>query len=154
METKCPEQSMFALSKVKLTKDGGIAVKYSVSEENNGIVSITNYNIESTTDIHEDLRNLFDALRPMMQEVFDQKSENIYVQSVSIAGEDENLGCTLGGIYLTKADQKCKISSPRLKFASFAYGFEDELKRIVGEIETEVYAYLFQGKQAELSNFN
>ena len=37
--------------------------------------------------------------------------------------------------------------------ATISFGFEEELEEIVGKIEREVYAYLFDGKQAQLSLF-
>ena len=37
--------------------------------------------------------------------------------------------------------------------AQISFGFEEELETIVEAIKKEVYAYLFKGKQAQLSLF-
>ena len=37
--------------------------------------------------------------------------------------------------------------------ATISFGFEEELEKIVEAIKTEVYQFLFNGKQAQLSLF-
>ena len=37
--------------------------------------------------------------------------------------------------------------------ATISFGFEEELEKIVDAIKTEVYQFLFNGKQAQLSLF-
>ena len=41
----------------------------------------------------------------------------------------------------------------RLKFNTETFGFEEELEEIAADIETEVYAFLFKGKKAQLELF-
>lgn len=41
-----------------------------------------------------------------------------------------------------------------MKFADTLYGFEEELEQIVGDIEREVYLFLFKNKKAELELFD
>ena len=48
---------------------------------------------------------------------------------------------------------KTAINTPRIKLAQISYGFEEELEAITEQIKGEVYAYLFKGKQAQLSLF-
>ena len=61
-----PSENAFALSKVKTLKDGGLDVHYEVTETI-GNESYTNkYHVESAKDIHPDLRDCFDRLRPIM----------------------------------------------------------------------------------------
>ena len=50
-------------------------------------------------------------------------------------------------------DQKTAINSPRLVFNTKTFGFEEELEEIAADIETEVYAFLFKGKKAQLELF-
>ena len=65
-----PSEKAFALSKVKTLKDGGLDVHYEVTETV-GNESYTNkYHVESAKDIHPDLRNCFDRLRPIMGRIF------------------------------------------------------------------------------------
>lgn len=65
-----PTEKEFALSKVKTLKNGGLDVHYEVTETV-GNESYTNkYHVESAKDIHPDLRNCFDRLRPIMGRIF------------------------------------------------------------------------------------
>lgn len=176
-----PSEKAFALSKVKLIKDGGLDVHYEVTETV-GNESYTNkYHVESAKDIHPDLKGLFDRLRPVMGRIFnitsflsfmeapdtkanqkqkdaarefaDEMLKSIEVRGVSFSGQDDNVGVVLTGLFTVSNNQKTAINSPRLKFNTETFGFEEELEEIVGEIETEVYAFLFKGKKAQLELF-
>lgn len=176
-----PSEKAFALSKVKTLKDGGLDVHYEVTETI-GNESYTNkYHVESAKDIHPDLRNCFDHLRPIMGRIFnitsflsmvetsefkatkkqsklsrdfaDEMLKNIEVRGVSFSGQDDNVGVVLTGLFTVSNNQKTAINSPRLKFNTETFGFEEELEEIVAVIEYEVYAFLFKGKKAQLELF-
>lgn len=176
-----PSEKAFALSKVKTLKDGGLDVHYEVTETI-GNESYTNkYHVESAKDIHSDLRDCFDRLRPIMGRIFnitsflsmvetpdfkatkkqselsrdfaDEMLKNIKVRGVSLSGQDDNVGVVLTGLLTVSNDQKTAINSPRLKFNTETFGFEEELEAIVADIENEVYAFLFKGKKAQLELF-
>lgn len=177
-----PKENQFALSKVKLLKDGGIDVHYEVTEVI-ATESYTNqYHVTSAKDIHPDLQNLFDDLAPIMGRVFnitsflsmvetpefkatktqkqtaeefaDECLKNIEVRGVSLSGKRDNIGVVLTGLFTTANGQKTAINSPRMKYNTESFGFEEELERIVNEIEDEVYAFLFKGKKAQLELFD
>ena len=59
----------------------------------------------------------------------------------------------LTGLFTVANEQKVCINSPRLRFSTETWGFEEELENIIAEIESEVYAFLFKGKKAELTLF-
>ena len=176
-----PSEKAFRLSKVKTLKDGGLDVHYEVTETI-GSESYTNkYHIESAKDIHPDLRNLFEQLRPIMGRIFNVTSfltlmdtdemkanqrqkavatefaremlDNIEVRGISLSGSDDNVGVVLSGTFTVSNNQKTAINSPRLKFSTETFGFEEELENIIADIETEVYAFLFKGKKAQLELF-
>lgn len=176
-----PSKKAFALSKVKTLKDGGLDVHYEVTETI-GNESYTNkYHVESAKDIHPDLRDCFDRLRPIMGRIFDITSflsmvetsdfkatkkqselsrdfademlKNIEVRGVSLSGQDDNVGCILTGLFTVSNNQKTAINSPRMKFNTETFGFEEELEEIICDIENEVYAFLFKGKKAQLELF-
>lgn len=176
-----PSEEKFALSKVKLLKDGGLDVHYEVTEVV-GNESYTNkYHVLSAKDIHPDLRDCFDRLRPIMGRIFnitsflsmvetsdfkatkkqselsrdfaDEMLKNIEVRGVSFSGQDDNVGVVLTGLFTVSNNQKTAINSPRLKFNTETFGFEEELEAIVADIENEVYAFLFKGKKAQLELF-
>ena len=176
-----PIKEKFSLSKVKLLKDGGLDVHYEVTEVV-GNESYTNkYHVESAKDIHPDLRDCFDRLRPIMGRIFyitsflsmvetsdfkatkkqselsrdfaDEMLKNIEVRGVSFSGQDDNVGVVLTGLFTVSNNQKTAINSPRLKFNTETFGFEEELEEIAADIENEVYAFLFKGKKAQLELF-
>lgn len=176
-----PTKEKFSLSKVKLLKDGGLDVHYEVTEVV-GNESYTNkYHVESAKDIHPDLRDCFDRLRPIMGRIFnitsflsmvetpdfkatkkqselsrdfaDEMLKNIEVRGVSFSGQDDNVGVVLTGLFTVSNNQKTAINSPRLKFKAETFGFEEELEEIAADIENEVYAFLFKGKKAQLELF-
>lgn len=175
-----PSEKAFALSKVKMLKDGGLDVHYEVTETI-GNESYTNkYHVESAKDIHPDLRECFDRLRPIMGRIFNITSflsmieanfnvtkaqqemarnfanemlQNIDVRGVSYSGQDDNVSVVLSGVFTVSNNQKVAINSSRLKFNTITFGFEEELEDITATIETEVYAFLFKGKKAQLELF-
>lgn len=176
-----PTEKTFALSKVKTLKDGGLDVHYEVTETV-GNESYTNkYHVESAKDIHPDLRDCFDRLRPIMGRIFnitsflsmvetsdfkatkkqselsrdfaDEMLKNIEVRGVALSGQDDNVGCVLTGLFTVSNNQKTAINSPRMKFNTETFGFEEELEEIICDIENEVYAFLFKGKKAQLELF-
>lgn len=176
-----PSKDKFALSKVKTLKDGGLDVQYEITEVV-GNESYTNkYHVVSAKDIHPDLRNLFDNLRPIMGRIFNITSfksmiatpdfkatkkqqeiaesfaeeclKNIEVRGVSLSGQDDNVGVVLTGLFTVSNNQKTAINSPRLKYNTETFGFEEELENIICDIEEEVYEFLFEGKKAQLELF-
>lgn len=176
-----PSEKAFALSKVKTLKGGGLDVHYEVTETI-GNESYTNkYHVESAKDIHPDLRDCFNRLRPIMGRIFnitsflsivetpdfkatqkqnelsrdfaDEMLKNIKVRGVSFSGQNDNVGVVLTGSFTVSDDQKTAINSPRLKFNTKVFGFEKELEEIAADIETEVYAFLFKNKKAQLELF-
>lgn len=176
-----PSEDKFALSKVKTLEDGGLDVHYEVTEVV-GTESYTNkYHVLSAKDIHPDLRDLFDSLRPIMGRIFnitsfksmmetpefkatknqqkiaddyaEQCLQNIEVRGISLSGQYDNVGVVLTGLYTVANNKKTAIKSQRLKYNSVSFGFEEELETIVSEIEREVYAFLFKGKKAQLELF-
>lgn len=80
----------------------------------------------------------------------DEMLKNIEVRGVSFSGQDDNVGVVLTGLFTVSNNQKTAINSPRLKFNTETFGFEEELEAIVADIENEVYAFLFKGKKAPI----
>jgi hypothetical protein len=176
-----PTTQQFSLAKVKLAKNGGLTVHYEVTEVIGEESYANKFLVESAKDIHPDLQGLFDKLRPIMGRIYhltsflslveisdfkatpkqkeaarkyaDELLEKIEVRGVSFSGQDDNIGIVLTALMTSGNNQKSAINSPRLKFNSEVYGFEEDLETICGEIETEVYEFLFRGKKAQLELF-
>lgn len=182
MEQKTiPTEKNYNLSKVKLNPNGGLKADYQVTETVGGEPSVTDYNANVSRDIHPDLRGLFEDLRPIVARVFnitsfltfldsdemklseskkmmarafaDELIEKIDVRGVSWSGTDDNTGVVITAVFETPNGLKTCINTPRIKMATISFGFEEELEKIVEAIKTEVYQFLFNGKQAQLSLF-
>lgn len=176
-----PTENNFSLEKVKLVNNGGICAHYDVTEVVGGMSYTNHYVVDNGMDVHPDLARLFEDLRPIVARVFNINSflsfiedkENkipakiqeqarafagelldcIEVRGVSFSGKDDNVGVVITAVYKTANGLKTCINTPRIKMATISFGFEEELEEIVGKIEREVYAYLFDGKQAQMSLF-
>lgn len=174
-ETIVPKD--FKLSKVKLQPTGGVQVEYKLTQIVENEASVLERKETCSRDIHPDLRELFEQLRsivaraiglvafvPIMDEApaeFREKLEalrsemvqRVDVRGVAWSGVDEGEGVVITAVLETPNGLKTCIKTPRIKLAQTSFGFEDELEMITSVIEREVYAYLYEGKQAQLSLF-
>ena len=182
MEQKTiPTEKNYNLSKVKLNPNGGLQADYQVTETVGGEPSITDYHANVSRDIHPDLRGLFEDLRPIVARVFNITSfltllesdemklteskkmaarqfanelvEKIDVRGVSWSGSDDNVGVVITAVFETPNGLKTCINTPRIKTAQISFGFEEEMEKITDAVKAEVYQFLFNGKQAQLSLF-
>ena len=180
-EFQIPSEKNFNLSKVKLNPNGGLQAEYQLTESVGGELSVTDYHASVTRDIHPDLKGLFEDLRPIVGRIFnitsfltllesddmklpeskkilarnfaDELLEKIEVRGVSWSGAEDNKGVVVTAVFETPNGLKTCINTPRIKLAPISFGFEEELEAIVDRIQTEVYEFLFKGKQAQLSLF-
>lgn len=169
----------FTLSKVKLLPKGGIQAEYQVMQVVGEEETVIDRSETSSRDVHPDLLGLFESLRAIVARVLnitaflsltdgiglnesqvqslrdyaELLTKNIDVRGVSWSGTDENEGVVITAVLETPNGLKTCVNTPRIKLGQVSFGFEEELSKIVSEIDSEVYAYLFQGKQAQLSLF-
>ena len=176
-----PTEKDFNLSKVKLLPKGGIQAEYQVTQVVGGEPSVLDRNETCTRDVHPDMSKMFADLRMIVARVFnitsfltlmesdemklpeskkmlarnfaDELVAKIEVRGVSWSGSDDNVGVIITAVFETPNGLKTCINTPRIKLAQISFGFEEELETIVDAIKKEVYAYLFHGKQAQLSLF-
>ena len=176
-----PTEKDFNLSKVKLLPKGGLCAEYQVTVIVDGENSLIDRNETCTRDVHPDLLGLFDDLRTIVGRVFnitsflallesddfklteskkalarsfaDELLQKIEVRGVAWSGTGDNAGVVITSVYETPNGLKTCINTPRMKMATISFGFEEELEQIVEQIKNEVYAYLFKGKQAQMSLF-
>ena len=179
---KTPSEKAFNLCKVKVVSGGGLDVTFEVEEAIGAEVYRENYHLASSKEIHPDLQKLFDRLKPIMarvyhlsffrslletpdfkatkkqkelaEEAFKEVIAKLTVAGVALSGKDDNVGVILTGTFTADSNQKMAINSHRMKFSDTRYGFEEEMEEIIGEIECEVYAFLFRNKKAQLTLFD
>ena len=176
-----PTEKDFNLSKVKLLPKGGIQAEYQVTQIVEGENSLIDRNETCTRDVHPDLLEMFTDLRTIVARVFnitsfltllesdemklpeskkmlarnfaDELLSKIEVRGVAWSGTGDNTGVVITSVFETQNGLKTCINTPRIKMATISFGFEEELETIVESIKKEVYAYLFKGKQAQMSLF-
>ena len=176
-----PTEKDFNLSKVKLLPKGGIQAEYQVTQIVDGETSLIDRNETCTRDVHPDLLAMFTDLRTIVARVFnitsfltllesdemklpeskkmlarnfaDELLAKIEVRGVAWSGTGDNTGVVITSVFKTPNGLKTCIKTPRIKMATISFGFEEELETIVESIKKEVYAYLFKGKQAQMSLF-
>ena len=176
-----PSESGFKLTKVQLQGNGSVKVNYEICESVGGIEYTNKYKIESTKEIHPDMKHLFaclvdvladtcnvyklvdtvclskfeatDEQKAIAREELEAIIEEMAVKSVTLSGKDDNAGCLISGEMEIKHGLKATLISPRLKYNEGIFGFESELQSVLTALQKEIYAYLFQGKHAELEVF-
>lgn len=182
MEKATPTAKDFNLSKVKLLPTGGVSVEYSVTQVVENEASVLERKETCTRDVHPDLRELFVALRAIVAEAIgltafvgllrrdefknipdaqreavddfvDEMLERIDVRGISWSGTEENVGVVITAVLETSNGLKTCVNTPRIKLAQTSFGFEENLEALTDSIKREVYAYLYEGKQAQLSLF-
>lgn len=181
MEGFIPNEKDFNLSKVKLSKAGGIQVEYQLTQVVGEETSVVDRKETCTRDVHPDLLALFEDLRIIVGRTFgitsfltlvesadfnlseakrlqarqfaDELLQKIEVRGVSWSGTAESIGVVITAILETTNGLKSALNTPRIKLAQISFGFEEELEQITDAIRGEVFAYLFKGKQAQLSLF-
>ncbi len=176
-----PSEQSFKLSKVQLQGNGSIKVNYEICESVGGVEYTNRYKIESTKEIHPDMKYLLARLvdvladtcnvyklvdtvclpkfeateeqRAIAREELEAITEGITVKSVTLSGKDDNVGCIISGEIEIRHGLKATLISPRLKYNEEIFGFEHELGTMLTALQKEIYAYLFKGKHAQLELF-
>lgn len=176
-----PSEQSFKLSKVQLKDNDCIKVSYEVCESVDDIKYTNKYKIESTKEVHQDMKHLFACLVDVLAEMSnayklvdtvslsafeateEQKViareetgvtiEGMAVKSVTLSGKGDNAGCIISGEMEVKHGLKATVITPRLKYNEEIFGFEHGLGTVLMSLQKEIYAYLFQGKKAELEVF-
>lgn len=173
------EKKNFNLSKVKLLPKGGLTAEYQLTENVGGELSVTDYKATYTRDVHPDMSDAFQDLRIIVARVFGMTSflsfmaseklpkdkienakkfaeelmDRIDVRGISLSGSDDDPAVVITSVYEVENGQKSAMNTPRIRMANISFGFEEQLDTIIEQIKEEVFAYLFEGEQAQLSLF-
>jgi hypothetical protein len=174
------EKEKFNLTKVKLLPNG-ILAEYTITEEVKGEMVTTDYSVTKNATPHPDLISALTELRcivaqtfrfnavvevvednaehikaSLLQEVKDTFGEildGIAIRGVSWSGTGSKQGVVLTALFDVGNGVKTAINTPRLRLGSETYGFEEVLGKMLDRVTDEVFAFLFDGKQAQLSLF-
>ena len=168
----------FTLKKAKISKEG-VFLKGTEKRTVDGKTENIEIEMKAKYQPHPDLINLKDSLKPHLakayslnkvfdmamnylasgkkdkvQELMDEVLNNIEVSSISVGGTDQLKGAVISGKLLSWNDAKCAINTPRIVFSSDKIGIETDVEDAVQLIESEVYKYFYEGKQAEAGLFD
>jgi hypothetical protein len=178
-----PDRSSFDLEKVKVIKGGGLEISYEVEDMIGSEAYRDKDTKKSTKQPHPDLTQQLRLLIPMLARVyhftfirevinepefkakpeqarFAERAlqaimEKITVTGVSVSGMDEHRGIIIMGTFNGDVlNVRMSINSHRIKFNSTTYGFKEGLEEIITKLTSEVYEYLFENKQAQLTMFD
>lgn len=95
----------------------------------------------------EATRNDLDVLKGATQGAKDADA-SIKVMSITMMGEGETLGVKIAG-FLDCLNGKMKVNCPVIRFASEAMYIEKTVEKLVEDIRTEAYGFLFQQKRKQ-----
>lgn len=171
----------FSLEKVKLVSDGGLDVHFELIDVEGNLTFTDKNHKTSNKEPHPDLVTKIKALKPILAELWGYHAVKILTGAEKFKGSHEQqeagkreyleqlkkIEVTGIILYGKGTDLQVKITgkrqiykkiylpmlSSKIKLSDTIFGFEGDLEEIVEEIRKEVYEYLFNGKQAQLSLF-
>lgn len=172
------ERKDFELSKIKLVKNGGVDLIYTVKENIDGEIYHEKYHKQSLKDAHPDLINKMNELKPILARVyhlsffktileteefnssdkqreiasdaFDEILKKIRISQLSISGKDQNMGVVISGGMIAETNQVMAMNTHHLKLEQIKYGFEEELSEIVNDIINESFEFIYENKRSQI----
>lgn len=131
-----------------------IDCKYIMTETNDdGIMTIKENHVKDSRAIHDDLKALFDKLKPIAAGIFRWEClDEVEVAGIALAGKGDNVGVTILGQYMT-THGVAKFKSPRIKYAVGESPECADLTVIINDFVREMELYLFHDKTAEMGTF-
>lgn len=142
------------LKKVKKTKNGGLELKYTMSHEIGGKLFITDVTKTEDRVPHPDLLKIIDGVKEKYCSIYEfpkALQKNVTISGVSLSGTGKNEGCVIMGLIMTKLHKASALNCPRINFSHNTMGFEEDVKKEMEALKDEVYEYIFNEKQAQIT---
>ncbi|MBO7509819.1 MAG: hypothetical protein J6T35_01425 [Bacteroidales bacterium] len=131
----------FRLLSVELDPMGGLSASYTIAPAD----EVVEFKAKSIVMVHPDLRDLFEQLRERVTFLLGfpaEAAEVIYCKGVTYPGD----GKVIFHARIVGPEGDYKVKTPKVRI------LKDE-EALFESINKEVYAYLFEHKNAELSIF-
>jgi len=148
------ERNQFSIKKMKIRNEGGLDVTYEVMEYNGAEIYYNDYKVQSSKEPHPDMLEPLKHMAPMIADVFylpKDKRSMLRVRGISIGGSSESSGAVISGeLVASNQLNRMSINTYLIRFDTDNYQWEEELRIHVQKIEDEVFAYLFENKQAQM----
>ena len=103
---------------------------------------------------HPDLKVSLQAFRPIMTEMFEQPdSEQTEhdITGITLSTKKGNDQVIISSTYTLASNQKVSMNSPNIALEGSDWDNQDKLSEQIKSVSDEAYAYLFDGKAAQLS---
>lgn len=171
----------FSMDKLKILKGGGVESDTTIEMSIDGSFMEITRNQKTPVVPHPDLENLVRDMKEKllisagfmdMRTIVNSKEFNATklqkdavekaidilkgkttVTAVHVSGQDQNEGAIISGKIQAANGSNIAINSPRMRFKSQVFGFEEDLEGATAAIEGELYQYLHEGKKAQLEVF-
>lgn len=140
----------FNLKKVKV-EPKSVTVTYSETGKDEEIT------IEKKVAPHPDLNKSLSVLRDLMTEVFEMPEANVSrfeIRGLTVSEKKEQVQVLITSVFETGNGLKTCINSPNIPLEGESYELQEGLSDQYDTIVTEVYAFLFENKQAQASLTN
>jgi hypothetical protein len=178
---KNPKKEQFELKKIKLTNGGGLTIAFNLTETVGEEIYRSSQDVKSSKEPHPDLRAMLGKMRPMVGQILHHNTtksvvnedrfhgdkaqlkmaekavevlnSKIEVTGVSISGEGDKRGCVITSVYTVDNGQKIALNTPRIILTAETRGFEEELEKLVNDLENEAYEFVYNAKIANPEMF-
>ena len=168
----------FSLQKAKLLKGGGVESTTKIVAHIDGSSMEIERNQKTPIFPHPDLENAIRGLKEKLlissnylsmrtlvnsfefkprkdqkeavEKAIDILMNKTTVTGVHVSGQDQNRGVIVTGKIQAENGSNIAVNSPRMRFTSEVFGFEEELESEIEQIEDELYLYLHDNKKAQL----
>lgn len=142
-----PTIEQFQLTKFKTKPNGSVIASYTI---NLGDALVERTDICGRLP-HPDLKRVFEDATAVVSDILGiEGADKFEVRGLALSGSGDNAAVIITSVYTTPNGMKTAINTPRIKFSGEEY---DTLRAFVDKAIAESYAYLFEGKEAQLSIF-
>lgn len=176
------DRSSFELKKVKLLPSGGVYAECKMTAHVDGSLHEIDEKVTNPIVPHPDLENAIRSLKNELltscgfrglmvvvnaeefkasgaqkeaaAEFWNILEGKAHVTGVHFSGEEENAGVIISGKIAAENGSNIALNSPRMRFSSDVFGFEEHLEGMAEKIKDEVYSYLFENKKGQLELFD
>ncbi len=174
-------ETNFSLEKLKRVNGGGLYIEYESKVSEGNETFYINDKKTSPVEPDDDLLNKVRVLKTYLLEIYGfenvkkivndkgfkatepQKkaaekgylsiSNDVEITGFSVHGKEGNKNIIINGKLTIQKLGVVALNTPRIKFSSNIYGWEDKLEELIDSIKTETYLYLFESKRAQLTMF-
>jgi hypothetical protein len=173
------DQSKFKLESFKLIQGGGAEIHYQDEFVDGDETFYDKHKLITAKVHHPDLMNILNQMKSMFAKAFDYSfmrdiilkpefkanksqaeiAESTYqeilkkidISGIQTSGKGDKRGCVINAKFTSPTGKKRKKEVPTefINFSTQKYGFEDELDRLVNDLEDEVYEFIFNNKRAK-----